>query len=113
MLGTLHLFLGSQRSQALPIHPLKISAAPPASPHAGDSSLAFLPQYSFPHATARGIFLKGKADLVAALPKFFHEQHQAQQTSQSSGGISSKEKLGVELYTGYFTSVLTPTLQES
>lgn len=103
-LGTLHLVLGSQRSQAWPIYLLKSTAAPPASTLAGGSSLTFLPLHSLPRATARGIFLKGKADLVSVLPKFFHEQHQAQQTRRSSGCISSKYKLGMELRAGYLTS---------
>lgn len=72
------LLLGSQRSQAQPIHPLKISAAPPASTLTGYSSLAFLPLHSLPCAAARGLFLKGKGSLVPALPKFFHEQCQVQ-----------------------------------
>lgn len=60
------------------LHPLKMSAAPPASTLAGGSSLAFIPLHSLPRAAARGLFLKGKANLVPALPKFFHEQCQAQ-----------------------------------
>lgn len=60
------------------LHPLKISATPPASTIAGGSSLAFLPLHSLPRAAARGLFLKGKADLVPSLPKFFHERCQEQ-----------------------------------
>lgn len=60
------------------LHPLKISAAPPASTLAGGSSLAFLPLHSLLCAAARGLFLKGKVDLVPALSKFFHEWRQAQ-----------------------------------
>lgn len=76
-LGTLTLLLGSQRPQAQPTQPLKISPAPPASILAGGFSLTFLPLHSLPCAAAEGHFLKGKA-VVPALPEFFHEQHQVQ-----------------------------------
>lgn len=87
-LGMPHPSLGSQRPQAQPIHPLKISAAPPASIFAGGSSLGFLSQHSLPCAAAKGPFLKGKADLVCALPKFYCTKC----NRQSYGGISSKCK---------------------
>lgn len=84
--------------------PPKGLSSPPASTLARGSSLAFLPLHSLSCTAAREIFPTGKADLVPALPKCFHEQHQAQETRQSSGGISSKYKLGVELCAVYFTS---------
>lgn len=68
---TLYPSLGVSEPQAQPTHPLKILAAPPASILAGGFSVAFLVLYSLPCAATKRLFLKGKADLVHALPKFY------------------------------------------
>lgn len=99
----------------IPAHsPPKAFIGPLASTLTGGSSLAFPPLHSLPHTAARGLFLKGKADLVPALLRFFHEQHQEQSTRVLEA--SAQVQIPAELIRGecmQVTSprVLTPTLQ--
>ena len=84
----LYLSLGVSEPQAQPIHPLKILTAPPASILAGGYSLLFLVLHSLPCAATKRLFIKDKANLVHALPKFFCTRCNI----DTYGGISSKWK---------------------